>query len=73
MIGRADAETGEALVACVVVKEGHSLTAEQVKALFEGRLASYQHPPDVVFMESLPHTAVGKVQKPELRQRLSTL
>ncbi len=73
VIGRPDAETGEALVACVVVKEGHSLTAEQVKALFEGRLASYQHPQDVVFMESLPHTAVGKVQKPELRQRLSTL
>ena len=70
VVGRPDAETGEALVACVVVKEGHSLTAEQVKGLLEGRLASYQHPQDVVFMDSLPHTAVGKVQKPELRQRV---
>lgn len=73
VVGRPDAETGEALVACVVVKEGHSLNSDQVKALFEGRLASYQHPRDVVFMDSLPHTAVGKVQKPELRQRLSAL
>jgi fatty-acyl-CoA synthase len=68
VIGRPDAKTGEALVACVVVKEGYSLTAEQVKGLLEGRLASYQHPQDVVFMDSLPHTAVGKVQKPKLRQ-----
>ncbi len=73
VVGRPDAETGEAIVACVVVEEGYSLTAEQVKGLLEGRLASYQHPQDVVFMDSLPHTAVGKVQKPELRQRLSTL
>ena len=68
VVGRPDAETGEALVACVVVKEGQSLTADQVKGLLEGRLAPYQHPKDVVFMDSLPHTAVGKVQKPELRQ-----
>ena len=68
VVGRPDAETGEALVACVVLKEGHSLDADQVKALLEGRLASYQLPQDVVFMDSLPHTAVGKVQKPELRQ-----
>ena len=73
VVGRPDAETGEAIVACVVVEEGYSLTAEQVKGLLEGRLASYQHPQDVVFMDSLPHTAVGKVQKPELRQRLSAL
>ena len=68
VVGRPDAETGEAIVACVVMEEGYSLTAEQVKCLLEGRLASYQHPQDVVFMDSLPHTAVGKVQKPELRQ-----
>ena len=55
-------------MACVVVKEGHSLTAEQVKGLLEGRLASYQHPQDVLFMDSFPHTALGKVQKPELCQ-----
>ena len=68
VVGRPDSDTGEALVACVVVKEGHSITAEQVKGLLEGRLASYQYPQDVVFMDSFPHTAVGKVQKPELRQ-----
>ena len=44
VVGCPDAETGEALVACVVLKEGHWLSSDQVKALFEGRLASYQHP-----------------------------
>ena len=70
VVGCPDAETGEALVACVVLKEGHWLSSDQVKALFEGRLASYQHPRDVVFMDSLPRTAVGKVEKPELRQKV---
>ena len=73
VVGRPDSNTGERLVACIVLKEGQSLSVSQVKALFKGRLASYQHPHDVVFMDTLPRTAVGKVRKPELRQKLSTL
>jgi len=57
-------------MACVVLKAGHSMSVNQVKALFEGRLAQYQHPQDVVFMDSLPHTALGKVQKSLLREQV---
>ena len=73
VVGRPDAAIGVALVACVVVKAGRSLTAEQVKGLLEGRLASYKHLQDVVFMDSFPHTAAGKVRKPALRQMVMKL
>jgi non-ribosomal peptide synthetase component E (peptide arylation enzyme) len=38
--------------------------------LFEGRLARFKHPRRVVFVDSLPKNALGKVQKPELRRVL---
>ena len=37
-------------------------------ALFDGRLARFKHPRRVVFVESLPKSALGKVQKAELRK-----
>jgi acyl-coenzyme A synthetase/AMP-(fatty) acid ligase len=47
------------------------LTREDVLALFVDRLAPYKHPRDVVFLDSLPCTAMGKVQKFELRRRIT--
>ncbi|MCH8184072.1 MAG: hypothetical protein IID55_12895, partial [Proteobacteria bacterium] len=38
-----------------------------VLALFEGRLGHYKQPKDVVFLDELPRTALGKVQKDRLR------
>ena len=73
VIGRPDPETGEALVACIVLKAGYSLSETEVRGLFDGRLASYQHPQDIIFMDDLPRTAVGKVQKPRLRQIVQEL
>jgi fatty-acyl-CoA synthase len=54
-------------VACVVVAPGRSLAPEQMIALFEARLAAYKHPRDVVFLDRLPRTSLGKVQKQALR------
>ena len=74
VVGRPDKKWGEVPVACVVPKHGSAVTAEDVMALFKGRLARYKHPRDVVFMEGpLPRTSLGKVQKFELRDRLKSL
>jgi malonyl-CoA/methylmalonyl-CoA synthetase len=35
--------------------------------LFEGRLAEYKHPRRVLFVDSLPRTSIGKVEKKTLR------
>lgn len=67
IVGRPDPELGESLVACVVLKEGHQMNSRELKALFEGRLAPYQHPHHVMFMDSIPHTALGKIQRNVLR------
>jgi fatty-acyl-CoA synthase len=73
MVGRPDPDLGEVPVACGVLRPDHAMSADQVKALFKGRLADYQHPRDVMFMDSLPHTALGKVQKPLVREQVKAL
>ena len=40
-----------------------------VKDLFDGRLAEYKHPRDVVFLDELPRGAMGKVDVEQLRDR----
>ena len=52
----------------IVVKEGHTLTEEEVMEFCRGKLAKYKIPKSVAFVESLPLTAAGKVLKRELRK-----
>ena len=52
----------------VQVREGETVTKEEILAWFEGKVAKWWIPDDVVFVDSLPHTATGKIQKFELRQ-----
>ena len=70
VVGQPDAEWGEVPVACVVPRPGAALTRERVLALFDGRLARYKHPRTIVFLDALPRTAMGKVQKFALRRLL---
>jgi len=52
----------------VVPKPAAGLTREHVLSFYQGRIAKWQIPDDVVFIDELPHTATGKVQKLKLRQ-----
>jgi fatty-acyl-CoA synthase len=70
VVGRADDRWGEVPVAFVIRRDGARIDAAGVMALFEGRLARFKRPAAVVFADSLPRTALGKVQKGELRKRL---
>ncbi len=69
VIGQADERWGEVPVAYVVRRPDAELTAQDVLALFDGRLARYKHPRRVVFVDALPRNAMGKVQKFALRQQ----
>ena len=53
--------------AVVVVKAGQRLTEDEVVEFCQGKLARYKIPKSVVFVDSLPRTAAGKVLKRELR------
>jgi 3-(methylthio)propionyl---CoA ligase len=54
----------------VVLQPGAAATREEVLAFFEGKIAKWQIPDDVVFVPELPHTATGKIQKLKLRDAL---
>ncbi len=68
VVGRPDDELGEVPVAFVVLREDGALSADEVKALFEDRLAAYKHPRDVVFLDELPRGTMGKVDVERLRE-----
>jgi len=55
----------------VVAKPGAGLSAEQIKAYLEGKVAKWWIPDEVVFAEALSYGATGKIQKMELRQRFA--
>jgi len=50
-----------------VKEEGADVTKEKVIEHLKGALAKWQLPDDVIFVNELPHTATGKIQKMKLR------
>jgi fatty-acyl-CoA synthase len=68
VVGRPDERWGEAVVAVIVPKAGRRLTERDVLALLEGKVARYKHPRAVIFVDALPRTALGKVQKADVRE-----
>ncbi len=69
LIGVPDPKWGEVGLIVVVLKPGATATAEELQAFCGERLARYKVPKRVVFEESLPYSAYGKVVKAELRAR----
>jgi long-chain acyl-CoA synthetase len=59
---------GETVKAWVVIREGKSLTADEVINWCKDRLADYKAPRIVQFVSSLPRSAVGKILRRELEQ-----
>ena len=74
VVGVADARWGEVPVAVLVRSPdaaGQALTAEAVLQHLQSRIARFKLPRRVVFMDSLPKSALGKVQKPALQALLT--
>jgi fatty-acyl-CoA synthase len=63
-----DERWGEVGRAVVTVREGASLSAEQLLGHLDGRLARYKLPRSVVFIEALPHNASGKLVRSQVRE-----
>ncbi|PZO76024.1 MAG: long-chain fatty acid--CoA ligase [Mesorhizobium amorphae] len=56
----------------VVPKPGKVIEKRAVLSVIEGRVAKWWMPDDVVFVDEIPHTATGKIQKRALRERFAT-
>ncbi|HXD57340.1 MAG TPA: AMP-binding protein [Thermoleophilaceae bacterium] len=63
VVGVPDDYYGEAVAAFVTLREGASLTRDELAALLDGRLASFRIPAHLRVVDALPTTASGKVQK----------
>ena len=53
----------------VVRKPGARVSAEELRAFLAERVAKWWLPDDVAFIDELPHTATGKLQKTKLREQ----
>jgi len=70
-IGVPDAKTGEAVTLCLVPKQGHTVTLEDVRTACRREIASYKVPTRVEFLDELPKSNVGKILRRELRNRFA--
>ncbi len=66
VIGMPDDKWGEVAVAALVARAGMQASADDVLGFLAGRIARYKLPRRVVWLDALPKTALGKVQKPLL-------
>ena len=64
--GVPDAHSGEAVKAWIVLREGESLSLEEVQAWCRERLAPFKIPQAVAFPSSLPRSPAGKILRREL-------
>jgi fatty-acyl-CoA synthase len=68
VIGVPDAKFGEEICAWVRVREGHTLTLDDVKDFCRGRIAHYKVPRYLELVDEFPMTVTGKVRKVEMRE-----
>jgi benzoate-CoA ligase len=69
VIGVADAEGLTKTKAFVVLKPGASTSDAELKAFVKDRLALYKYPRIIEYVDELPKTATGKIQRFRLRER----
>ena len=67
VIGIAHPKWDERPIVVAVKKPGQAVTREALLAHYEGKVARWWMPNDVVFVNELPHTATGKLSKLRLR------
>ncbi|MBU6143049.1 MAG: AMP-binding protein [Betaproteobacteria bacterium] len=75
VIPKPDAERGAVVKAFVVVAAGHTASAaliDELQAFVRKRLAPYQYPKEIEFIDALPMTTTGKIQRNVLRARQQT-
>jgi fatty-acyl-CoA synthase len=71
VIAKPDDKWQERPLACVVVREGASLGADDVVDHLRARVAKWWVPDEIAFIDEVPKTSVGKFDKKVLRQRLA--
>jgi acetyl-CoA synthetase len=72
VVGKADALRGQIIKAFIVLAEGHNPSQNLIEDIQESvrtRLAAYEYPREIEFIDALPMTTSGKIRRIELRDR----
>jgi fatty-acyl-CoA synthase len=69
VIGVSHPKWDERPLLVIVLKKGEQATKEDILGFMQGKIAKWWMPDDVVFVDEIPHTATGKIQKITLRQQ----
>ncbi|MFM8866982.1 MAG: class I adenylate-forming enzyme family protein [Ilumatobacteraceae bacterium] len=73
VVGRDDDHWGELVVAAVKLRDGITVSEDELKSLCRARLASYKVPEHVLFFDALPKNATNKMVKSEIRSMVANL
>ncbi len=72
VIGKPDEARGQIVKAFIVLQPGQAASQtliDEIQDHVRGRLAPYEYPREIEFIDALPMTTTGKVQRKELRKR----
>jgi fatty-acyl-CoA synthase len=72
VIGVAHPKWDERPLLIIMLKPGRKATREEMLGFLAGKIAKWWMPDDVVFVDEIPHTATGKIQKTALRERFGS-
>jgi long-chain acyl-CoA synthetase len=69
VVASPDEYRGETVKLFVVLKEGETLTKDEIISSLEGKIAAYKVPKKIEFVESVPKSGLGKADRKALRER----
>ncbi|HEY6458097.1 MAG TPA: AMP-binding protein [Steroidobacteraceae bacterium] len=72
VIGVPDPVTAERVAAFVVLREGHAVSASELRQFAGQHIADYKLPEEIRFLDDLPKNPVGKIQRRALKEMLLT-
>ncbi len=73
VVGVKDEKYGEEAAACIILKEGETVTEPEMRKFISDRLAAHKVPRYILFMDSFPMNAAGKILKYRLREMVAEL
>lgn len=68
VIGVPDEQYGEEIMACIILKDGESMTVEEMKAYINDHMARHKVPKYIDFVDSFPMNVAGKILKYKMRE-----
>ena len=71
VIGVPDEQYGEEIMACIILKDGEEMTADEMKAYINANMARHKVPRYVDFVKAFPMNAAGKILKYKMREEAS--